>query len=49
MEEVILAEELLEKVEGLIHQIENVVSDKFVMTEELLDQVREDLEDIINV
>lgn len=49
MEEVILAEELLEKVEGLIHQIEDIVSDKFVITEELLYQVREDLEEIINV
>ena len=49
MEEVILAEELLEKVEGLIHQLEDVVSGKFVMTEELLHQVKEDLEEIINV
>jgi len=49
MEEVILAEELLEKVEGLIHQLEDDVSGKFILTEELLYQVKEELEELTNV
>lgn len=48
MEEIILAEDLLDKIEGLIHQVEGQVSDTFIMTEELLHQLKEDLEEIIN-
>jgi len=48
MEEVILARELLEEVETMIRQVEDMVSDKFVITEELLHQIKEDLEAIVN-
>jgi uncharacterized protein YoxC len=49
MEEVILAEELLDKIEGLLTQIEDTVGGTFVMTEELLHQLKEELEDITNL
>lgn len=48
MEDVILAEEILERVEGLIHQLEGRISDNFIITEELLHQIKEELEDVIN-
>ena len=48
MEDVILAKELLEHVEGLIHQLDDVISDKFIITEELLYQIKEELEDLVN-
>lgn len=49
MEEAILAEDLLEKIDGMLHQIDAVMSDRFVMTDELLHQIKEELEDVINV
>lgn len=47
MEEMILAEDLLERVEGLIHQLDDTVSDRFVIIEELLHQVKEELENLL--
>jgi len=46
MEDVILAEELLNEVEGLLHRLDDVISDKFVIVEELLHQIKEELEDV---
>ncbi len=47
MEEIILAEDILEKVEGLLHQINEVYGGTFSMTEELLYEIKDNLEDII--
>lgn len=48
MEDIFLAEELLEKIEGMLRQLEDVVSSDLTMTEELLHQIKEDLESILS-
>ena len=48
MEDIILAEDLLEKIEGLLRQLEGVINSDFTMTEELLHQIKEDLESILS-
>lgn len=47
MEDMILAEEMLEKIEGMLRQLEDVVNDDLTMTEEILYQVKEELESIL--
>ena len=47
MEDIILAEDLLEKIEGLLRQLEDVINDDFSVVSEHLYQAKEELEEIL--
>jgi len=47
MEDIVLAEEVLEQIENILYQLEDVISGNFSTTEELLHQIKDDLEIII--